>query len=131
MKDRRHFIRIPRKGLIKFREMHLPRNLITDDASFYTNISPGGILFESAHYLGRGTMLKLEIELKDWDRCLPESARLPAGGAQPLRLLGEVVHCSEINPQNGYNIGVKFVNLDPRYQEALLRCLQNHAGQHD
>ena len=131
MKERRQFVRIPRKGLIKFREMHLPKSLISDDASFFTNISPGGILFESAYHLSLGTMLKLEIELKDWVRCLPDADKLPGGNSQPLRVLGEVVHCHELSPQSGYSIGIKFVNLDPRHQEALLKCLQDRAAQHE
>jgi hypothetical protein len=122
LKERRQFIRVPKRGLLRFRAINLPKELLEGDEAFYQNISPGGIQFESAQPLACDTMLKLEIELRDWSRHLPDGDRHMN---LPLKLLGKVVHCEEVVPRAAYNIGIQFVGLEPKYQTALLQYLQD------
>lgn len=123
MKERRTFVRIPRKGLVRFREMNLPKDLWQGDETIFKNISGGGLLFESPRALVPGTVLRLEIELRDWSRFLdsPEAANY---NDQSLKLLAEVIRCTEVAPRAAYDIGVRFVSLDPRYQDAILQYLR-------
>lgn len=123
MKERRQFVRFPQKGLIKFREMNLPKKLVRGDETIYKNLSAGGILFESPSPVTSGTLLKLEIELRDWSRHIAGDNAHQFENL-PLKLLGEVVYCDEEVPGTTYNVGVKFVGLDPKYQKAILQYLR-------
>ena len=122
MKERRLFVRVPRKGLVKFRTMNLPKTLWRDDETIYKNISAGGLLFESPHALPLGTLLKLEIELRDWSRYVDQRAPAPYTDL-PLKLLAEVVRCAEVAPRAAYDVAVEFVGLDPKYQQAIVAYL--------
>jgi c-di-GMP-binding flagellar brake protein YcgR len=124
MAERRKFVRFSRKGLLKYRVLNIPKGLIRDEDGFYTNISGGGLLFESNKAFTSGTMLKLEIDLHDWARHLSDKAG-QAYENQPLKILGEVVHCQELVPNHTYTIGVKFVGLDPKYQKAVIQYLED------
>jgi len=130
MTERRKFVRFSKKGLLTYRVLQLPKGLIRDEAGFYTNISGGGLLFESNTPLAVQTMLKLEIDLHDWAHHLADKAG-PAYENQPLKILGEVVHCQEIVPNHTYTIGVKFVGLDPKYQKAVIQYLENSMRKND
>ena len=123
MKERRQFVRVPRRGLLRFRAINLPKELLDGDEAFYSNISAGGILFESAQPLELDTLLKLEIELRDWSRHLPDVTDRHMN--LPLKILGRVVHCEEVVPQSAYSIGIQFVGLEPKYQSAILQYLQD------
>jgi len=130
LSERRKFIRVPKKGLVRFRPINLPKTLLRQEESFYKNISAGGLLFESPRPIKIGTVLTLEIELRDWSRFQPpsEPATLRNG---TLKILAEVLHCEEIIAGNTYNIGERFVNLEHKFQEAILNYLADYLEQHD
>jgi len=121
--DRRKFIRFPKKGLIKFREINLPKGLMREDESIYTNISAGGIMFEGTHHVDKGAVLKLEIDLRDWSKNIEDTGTRKFYDL-PLKILGEVVHCEEIVPDHTYNIGIEFVGLDPKYQKGIIEYIK-------
>ena len=124
MTERRKFIRFSKKGLLTYRVMTLPQGLIRDEEGFYTNISGGGLMFESSAPFAARTTLKLEINLHDWARHLADKAG-EVYENQPLKILGEVVHCQELVPNHTYTIGVKFVGLSPKYQKAVIQYLES------
>ena len=131
MSDRRKFIRVPKKGLVRFRPINLPKKLLLrQEESFYKNISAGGLLFESPRAIVAGTVLTLEIELRDWSRFQPPSEPVALRDGS-LKILGEVLHCEEIVADRAYNIGVCFVNLESKFQEAILDYLRDYLEKHD
>ncbi|MBP7866917.1 MAG: PilZ domain-containing protein [Acidobacteria bacterium] len=123
MNERRQYVRVPTREMVLFREMSIPKDLFAEDRATTRNISPGGIQFESPRNIPEGTVLKLQIELKNWARFLkgPEKARF---ANLPLKILGEVVHCEKADGEEVYSVGVKFLGLDPWFQEAILTYLK-------
>ena len=124
MTDRRKFFRFPKKGIIRFRTLNLPAGSLKEEQSIYTNISGGGLLFETATYIPPETILKLEIDLPGWADELPPPGLISID-KNVLKLLSEVVHCREIVPNHTYHIGVEFVGLDAKYQQAIILRLEN------
>lgn len=124
MKERRQFVRVPRKGLVKFREMHLPQRQCGAEESIYKNISANGLLFESNRNLPIGTILAVQIELRNWARSL-RKANTRGFENLPLKVLGEVVRCEQLDSRSAFEIGIHFIGLDPEYQQAILELIQD------
>ena len=130
MTERREFFRFPKKGIIHFRVMNLPAGSLREEQSIYTNISGGGLLFETAASISPGTILKLEIELPGWSNLL-SAPGLASLDQNVLKVLSEVVHCREIIPNHTYHVGVKFVGIDAKHQQSIILCLERLSKDHD
>ncbi len=122
MKERRKFLRVPTRDTLRYREMAIPKDLFAENSAQARDMSPGGIQFESPKSIPQGTVLKLQIELKDWARYMnsPDSACFEG---KPLKILGEVMHCVKNAADGTYRIGVQFLGLDAKFQDAILNYL--------
>gem|GEM_PF-1152981 len=82
-----------------------------DDSVFITskstvqNISKGGVLIMSEEPYSIGTLLKLQPQV--------ELERIP------VPLVGRVVRIEEIVPDESYEIGVMFINLNEKQSEVV------------
>lgn len=89
------------------------------------DVSEGGVLFESSDYIAAGTILRMEISIKGWEKYKREFLKPDeVKTAKPLVVLGKVVRV-EIIKSGSYEIGVAFMALDAGHKWALKQYLVN------
>ncbi|MFT5207162.1 MAG: hypothetical protein ACI9CF_000911 [Candidatus Omnitrophota bacterium] len=94
--------------------------------SVVKNISAGGALFESKEKYQIGDILKLEIDIKGWqkfDSGFYKSDLI--SGSKPIVALGSVVRMELVNPDQLYDVGVCFVGIDDGHQWTLIKYINN------
>jgi hypothetical protein len=121
--ERRQYIRVPHRSLVRLREVHLPPALLDEKEALSRDLSAGGVQVEASRPIPVGTRLSLELQLRDWARRMKEPE---AAGFEnlPLKLLGEVIHCHEESDKGMYSVGIRFIGLDLKFQKALLQYLR-------
>ncbi len=125
MKDRddlekRIFERVSSQILIKYKvcngpfilpQTHKKRPPTDEDAELppvvSKDISGEGILFTTNEYLPISTVLRMEMEIP--------------GIPIPVKAFGEVVRIREIREGRLYDIGIRFISLDKKDDDKLLR----------
>ena len=90
--------------------------------SVYEDISSGGLLLSSPKAFPFGTLLKLEIKVPGWGKHQGGFAPSFEQDLRPLVAVGQVVRIETLDGA-GYELGVKFLNVDPDDQEALKRFI--------
>lgn len=81
---------------------HVPARLL--------DLSLGGALLSMSTSLEIGAVHEFALDL----------------GVQTLKVRGEVRHCRPAGLQAGYHVGVSFIAIDPRDEEALGQYLGGH-----
>jgi len=110
----RDFTRIPKNVAIEIKKLEYPVNNKTGEKSQTKNIAQQGACFTTATLYQPGQMLSLNIKLKGWNR---HRAGLSAilndelSKTNTLTALAEVVWAKESTFDDGYDIGVKFINV--------------------
>ncbi len=117
--DKRNFIRVPEQFSVTCEIYTIPRTLQAEKAEGMSrNISAGGILFTSGKPFKPGEILRVSMQIPDWENRKVQFFK-PTGGteAEPFQALAEVIRCHALNA--GYEIAVKFIAIDDGHQLAL------------
>lgn len=123
--DRRQFRRIPLEAHVSFQEITFTKEPETG-ASVYKDVSGGGLLVHSTGEVPLGTLLKLEIRLPGWGRHQGHFGAVADLDLRPLVAVGEVVRLEALE-EEGFELGVKFLNVYPDDLAALLKFIQASA----
>ncbi|MDD3626607.1 MAG: diguanylate cyclase [bacterium] len=78
--------------------------------TFSKNLSAGGVLFETDHFVNLNTFLEVTIQIPDIDWI--------------ITALGKVVRIEQL-PNSKYDLGIYFTEIDPEDQNTILKYIQN------
>jgi c-di-GMP-binding flagellar brake protein YcgR len=91
--------------------------------SSYGDISGGGLLLNSQREFQLGTLLKLEIRVPGWGKHQARFGPVQDADLRPLVAVGQVVRVERLD-SGDYELGVKFLNVYPDDQAALLKFIE-------
>ena len=94
--------------------------------SVYGDISAGGLLLNSPRELPLETLLKLELRVPGWGKHQGRFGSAAEADLRPLVAIGKVVRVEHLE-SGDYELGVKFLNVYPDDQAALLKFIQASA----
>lgn len=123
--DRRQFKRIPLGASVSFQELTFEREAPPAQCR-YLDVSGGGLLLSSPTQIPLGTLLKLEIRVPGWGRHQNRFAFSENPDQRPLVAIGQVVRVEALE-EGDYELGIKFLNVYPDDQAALLKFIDAHA----
>lgn len=126
--ERRNYRRIPLGATVAFQELSFHGGTPTA-TTVYKDVSAGGLLVHSPREHALGTLLKLEVRIPGLLR--PNHfGPAPEPDARPLVAVGQVVRLEQLD-EGGYELGVKFMNVYPEDQAALLKLIEASAAAED
>lgn len=105
-----------------FQEITFSRAAETGTSS-YRDVSGGGLLLSSEQEIPLGTLLKLEARLPGWGKHQHAYGPTHELDQRPLVAVGQVVRVESMD-DGTYELGIKFLNVYPDDQAALLRFIQ-------
>ena len=118
--ENRKFLRIPKRYTLRH-SRYVPLN--ADDEVFENttiDIGGGGLLFSSPVKYNMSELLRLEIDIPEWQKFLPEaSAEDKARPSGPFVTKAIVSRVDEVGPSN-YAIGARFADLDRKEIWAIM-----------
>jgi c-di-GMP-binding flagellar brake protein YcgR len=94
--------------------------------SVYGDISAGGLLLTSPKELPLGTLLKLELRVPGWGKHQGHFGPAHEQDLRPLVAVGQVVRVEQLDGGE-YELGIKFLNVYPDDQAALLKFIEASA----
>ncbi|MFP4477612.1 MAG: PilZ domain-containing protein [Desulfatibacillaceae bacterium] len=98
----------------------------TEDGTPSKDISAGGMCFFSASRLEPRTRLNLKIKIEGWAASTSRRMSLPIDVSKvPLMAMGEVVWCRAADGGDGYEVGVKFIDIFEDDHKVLKKYLQD------
>lgn len=120
--EKRQYRRIPIGATVNLQELSFQKE---GDAArtAYKDVSVGGLLVESDQPLPLGTLLKLEIKVPGWGKHQHRFGPPGEGDLRPLVAVGEVVRIEKMDGEEGFELGVKFLNVYPDDLAALVRFI--------
>ncbi len=132
-KERRKYYRMDRNCVLrceKFSAKNFNEKELQDAAGgLVKNISAGGILFETNQSYPIGTLLKVELKLKGWEKFKSEFYKLDvSSNDQPLVVLAKVTRVELIKSSEIYDIGLSIVSIDEGHREALKKFISRRAS---
>lgn len=123
--ERRQYRRIPMGATVGFQELTFTREPEPATTS-YGDISGGGLLLLSPREVALETLLKLEVRVPGWGKHQNHFGPAHEADLRPLVAVGKVVRVEHL--ENGeYELGVKFLNVYPDDQAALLKFIEASA----
>lgn len=122
----RDFVRVPLRFLIHYREYPASQFQPMSQDFKSRNISGSGLLVETNRAMDEGLLLEMTLRIPGWHRYRGDAMK-PDWKSVPetLTLLGMVVRCAEILPEEKYEIGIEFTHIDAGDRAALLKYLQD------
>jgi hypothetical protein len=128
--DQRQFHRISEDVLIAAKKIEYPMS-DSGQQGVGVNISAGGICFTGMTPFKPGDLIGLEIRLTGWQRHKRSYAAVidDAQALAPLTAVSRVAWCQPRPDQDGYEIGVTFVDIYPDDYQALQKYIS--ASQRD
>jgi len=119
--DRRQFQRMPLGASVAYQEITFAKTA-EPEQSVYRDVSGGGILLSSAKEVPLGTLLKVEIRLPGWGKHQNRFGPASESELRPLVAVGQIVRVEQMEAGD-YELGVKFLNVYPDDQAALLKFI--------
>ncbi|BDU75126.1 PilZ domain-containing protein [Mesoterricola sediminis] len=123
--ERRQYRRIPMGATVGFQEISFAREP-EPATSVYGDISGGGLLLNSPRALPLDTLLRLELRVPGWGKHQNHFGPVQDFDLRPLVAVGQVVRVERLE-SGEYELGVKFVNVYPDDQAALLKFIEASA----
>lgn len=130
--DKRDFPRLPKEVDVALVKLEYPFSTKAEESGTLKNIAKGGIGLTVANAYEPGTRLSLKINLKGWRRYVKSVASIIDDSAgtvatTPLTAIAEVVWINSLPDGNGYEIGLKFLDIYEDEYNALKKYLENMA----
>lgn len=124
--DRRQYRRIPIGASVNFQELSFQKDSETLRTS-YRDVSVGGLLVHSETEVPLGTLLKLECRVPGWGKHIHAFAAPGEAELKPLVAVGQVVRLEKLEEGQGFELGVKFLNVYPDDLSALMKFIEASA----
>ncbi len=123
-RDQRQFHRISDDVVIEARKIEYPLRQ-EGQRGVGRNISAGGICFVSSTAFNAGDLIGLEIRLTGWQRHKRSYAAVidDEKAMAPLTAISRVAWCRQRLNQEGFEIGVTFVDIYPDDYQALQKYI--------
>lgn len=130
--DKRDYPRLPKEVPVTIAKLEYPLSTEVDESGTLKNIAKGGIGLIVANAYEPGIRLSLKINLKGWRRYVKNVASIIDDSAgtvavTPLTAIAEVVWTNPSPDGDGYEIGVKFLDIYEDEYNALKKYLENLA----
>jgi hypothetical protein len=132
--ERRCFARIHKDFILDLKETDLRTELGISKQEEQrligktVNISASGLLFETEQAFAIGTILNLTIKIPGWQKYMAAvSGTKHLTGGTTFTALTKVIRNEEIRPEQIYDIGVVFVNIDPCKKQALKQYINDNS----
>lgn len=130
--DKRDYPRLPKEVPVTIAKLEYPLSTEADESGTLKNIAKGGIGLTVANAYEPGIRLSLKINLKGWRRYVKSVASIIDDSAgtvavTPLTAIAEVVWTNPSPDGDGYEIGVKFLDIYEDEYNALKKYLENLA----
>ncbi|MER2511832.1 MAG: PilZ domain-containing protein [Nitrosomonas ureae] len=124
--DKRGYSRIPSKFTVTATKLEYPFTETAGVSATSRDVAEGGISFVSSHHYTPNTLVSLKIDLKGWRRHAKNVRAIvdDAMAKAPLTAVAEVVWAKELPGEEGYEIGVKFINIDQDDYNAFQKYLE-------
>jgi len=127
--EQREFQRISMSVPIEVAILAYPLPKKTSTGSRIINIGDGGIAFVSKVAYIPGTPLSLKVHLRGWESYrTPFSMLVDLSAEEPFAAIAEVTWCRPSSPGKGYDVGVRFLNVDEADYKALMGYLEDHGS---
>lgn len=110
----RECTRIPKCVLIEIKKLKYPLSNESGEKSTTRNIAKRGICFSASTHYKQGETLSINIRLKGWHRHrkgLTAILNDELSKTDVLTVIAEVMWSKKSSAINGYDIGVKFINI--------------------
>ncbi len=125
MAEHRKFYRLPMDHVVEFTEYDFTTEKKPINTSKLKNVSGGGVLFRSDHIVPIGSFIKIKMNIPGWEKYKTAFIKPDwTSVTEPLVTLGSVVRVEEIEPGNGYDIGIVFKCIDENHRDALMKYLE-------
>ncbi len=121
--ERRQFRRIPIGAHLSFQELSFQKDPETLH-TVYKDVSVGGLLVHSATEVPLGTLLKLECRVPGWGKHLNRFGPTSEAELRPLVAVGQVVRLEKLDGDEGFELGVKFMNVYPDDLDDIMKFIQ-------
>ena len=124
--ERRKYVRVPAQSVLRCERYTIPRVAGPErKEAVALNLSAGGILFISVAEFKKGELLRIELELENWEKYKAEFYKPDqTASSKPFVVIGTVVH-SELRPDGKFDIGVNFSGMDEGHRWALIKYLKD------
>lgn len=123
--ERRQFRRIPLGASVAFQELSFQGGAPAA-TTVYRDVSAGGLLIQSPREHALGTLLKLEIRVPGLLREATRFGFKEDLSGKPLIAIGQVVRVEGLEDGH-FELGIKFMNVSPDDQAALLKFIEASA----
>ena len=124
--DQRVYSRIPSNFTVMATQLEYPFTEAQEVAASARDIAEGGISFVSPYSYAPQSLVSLKIEMKGWQRHA-KGVRVivdDAAAKAPLTAVAEVVWSKPLSEGEGYEVGVKFINIDKDDLKAFHKYLE-------
>lgn len=125
--NKRAYSRIPSRMTVTATKLEYPFTEALSVSAISKDVAEGGLSFISSHNYPANTLVSLRIELKGWRRHAKNIRAIvdDAIAKAPLTAVAEVVWSKELSEEEGYEIGVKFIDIDKDDYNAFQKYLEN------
>jgi len=111
--EQRKFVRINKEISFSWRKLTVEDlKSLMRVLSKTINISPGGLQFLSNEELQIGSFIEVELYL-------PNST---------IETIAKIVHCTKVEPNNDYKVGIQLLNLSKEIEKHLQECLERNGS---
>lgn len=126
MVDRRRFPRIPKEVSVELAKLEYPLTSRGAQAGRSRDIAEEGVCCRVPGPFQPGTLVRLAVDLKGWQRHRRGVLSIVDEGAAraPLNAIAEVVWCQEIT-DGGFDIGLRFTDIYEGDRDALSRYIHS------
>ena len=126
--NRRKYVRIPDNSVITCEKYAIPRKGADERYEVKArNLSAGGLLFVTDKKFNMADILRLEVEIHNWEKFKAEFYKPDAlTTSKPLVVIAEVVRVEAIGGGK-YEIGVDFSGMDEGHRLALDKYVKKAA----
>jgi c-di-GMP-binding flagellar brake protein YcgR len=121
--ERRNYRRIPLDATVTFQELSFSKAAEASH-SVYRDVSGGGLLLSSPREYALGLLLKLEIRVPGWGKHQNHFGPVQDADQRPLVAIGQVVRVEALE-DGTFELGIKFLNVYPDDQAALLKFIES------
>ncbi len=123
--DKRKFPRIPKNVSMTVKRLEYPLSKTKTDPAITKDVAISGICFVTREEYEPGLLLSLDINLRGWQQYLQNVFSVIDAETitKPLTAIAEVVWSITLSGNQGYKVGVRFIDIYKDDFEALQKYL--------
>ena len=127
--ERRNYKRLPKESRVVYKIVEYSSQEKELKEARYKDVGGGGLLLETAEPYSLGTLFKVTFDLQGWQKYYPGFLKFDqTSRSEPITVIGQVARVEELGEGN-YEIGLKFLNIDERDREGIVRFIEENFGE--